>query len=420
MDKLVIYGGRKLSGKIHISGAKNAVLPMMAAALLAPGKYTISNVPHLRDTFTMLKVMKALGAEGSLENHTLYLDTSNCDNPVAPYELVKTMRASFYVLGPLLSRFKMAKVSLPGGCAWGPRPVNLHIKGMELLGADINLESGYIVARADQLKGTVINLDISSVGATGNTIMAAVCAEGTTTITNAAREPEIASLSEFLNSMGADISGIGTDALTIRGVDKLHPVDFQVIPDRIEAGTYLLAGAMCGDGLEICDLQVDHLSSILAKLKEAGVPVEIGSDWIKVSCPGKPLPVDVTTAVYPGFPTDMQAQWMAVMCVSQGSSVIVDEVYMDRFTHVPELIRLGADIKLDKNVAVISGVEELIGAQVMSTDIRASASLILAGLIAEGRTDVYRVYHIDRGYEQIEEKLRAVGAEIYRKEAETI
>jgi len=421
MDKFVVYGGKPLSGKVRISGAKNAVLPIMAASLLAPGSYRIRNAPHLRDTFTMLEVLRATGVTGEIEDNVLELDTTNCNNPFAPYELVKQMRASFYVLGPLLARFGEARVSLPGGCAWGPRPVDLHIRGMRLLGAEIELDKGYVVAKAKKLKGTLINLDITSVGATGNVMMAAVLADGETVIENAAREPEIVQLARFLKKMGAEIEGEGTGTIRIRGVGSLSPVDVDVIPDRIEAATFLLAGAMIGEGVIVEGLDVDHLTLFLSKLREAGVNFEVKSkSEVVISRPERLRAVNITTAPYPGFPTDMQAQWMAAMSIADGSSVILEEVYKDRFTHVPELIRLGADIVLDNNVAIVRGVKELQGAQVMSTDIRASASLILAGLVARGRTDIYRIYHIERGYERIDEKLRAIGAEIIREEAEVI
>ncbi|MBO8131788.1 MAG: UDP-N-acetylglucosamine 1-carboxyvinyltransferase [Candidatus Marinimicrobia bacterium] len=421
MEKFVIYGGHKLSGRVRISGAKNAALPIMAATILAPGKYEIRNVPHLRDTFTMLEVLKATGVTGELKNNQVTLDTTKCDDPFAPYELVKQMRASFYVLGPLLARFGEAKVSLPGGCAWGPRPVDLHIKGMKLLGADIGLDHGYVISKCRRLKGNIINLDITSVGATGNIMMAASLARGETIITNAAREPEIVHLAMFLKSMGAKIDGEGTDVIKIRGVDELHPANIEIIPDRIEAGTFLLAGAMIGDDVTIENVNINHITSILAKLKEAKIKFKIVEDGkIIISRPAKIKSVNITTTPYPGFPTDMQAQWMAMMAIADGSSVIVEEIYKDRFTHVPELQRLGADIQLDNNVAIVKGVKELIGAQVMSTDIRASASLILAGLVAKGRTDIYRIYHIERGYENIDIKLRKLGAKIEREKTDII
>lgn len=414
MDKFVIHGGKTLSGHIQVSGAKNAVLPIMTAAILAPGKYKLRNVPNLRDTRTMGKLLQIIGAEFSMDNGEMYIDTSGVNKPEAPYELVKTMRASFYVLGPLLARFGTAKVSLPGGCAWGPRPVDLHLKGMEALGAQIDLEGGYIQGTAKQLRGTDFTLDISSVGATGNILMAAVTAEGVTTIENAAREPEIAELARFLNAMGADIRNVGSDLLEVHGVKEVHPTDYDIVPDRIEAGTYLVAGAIAGDNVEISPVVPKHLRAVLDKVKASGATVIVEDDKVIVSRPDEIQPVDITTAIYPGYPTDMQAQWLAYMATANGSSVVTEEIYQDRFTHVAELNRLGAKISLENNVAIVKGVPKLKGAPVMSTDIRASASLILAALIAEGRTDVHRIYHIDRGYQRIEDKLRALGADIER------
>ncbi len=416
MDKIVINGGKPLKGKVQISGSKNAVLPIMAASLLASGKYTIRNVPDLRDVKTMAHLLRIIGAKVEFANQTLEIDTSNCNFFEAPYELVKTMRASIYVLGPLAGRFGKAKVSLPGGCAIGPRPVDLHIKALEKLGARIELQQGYIVADAPKLQGTRINFDISSVGATGNTLMAAVLAEGTTVIENAAQEPEITALCQFLVAMGARIEGIGTQQLTVRGVKNLNAVDFEVIPDRIEAGTFLLAAAITGGEVELQKVEPKTLGSLIERLREADVKVEEGERTIYCTAAERVKAVSVTTATYPGFPTDLQAQWMALMCVAQGSSVITETIFVDRFTHVAELRRLGAQIKLNENVAVVTGVKNLNGAQVMSTDLRASASLILAGLRAQGRTEVLRVYHIDRGYEAIEKKLQSLDADIWREE----
>jgi len=387
----------------------------MTATILAPGKYTLNNVPNLRDTRTMSKLLEIIGASVELKDGTMTIDSSGVNNPEAPYDLVKTMRASFYVLGPLLARFGEAKVSLPGGCAWGPRPVDLHLKGMEALNANIVLEGGYIVATADKLTGAEFNMDISSVGATGNVLMAAVLADGVTLIENAAREPEISSLAEFLNEMGADIRNIGSDVLEIHGVDELHPVDFEVIPDRVEAGTYLVAGALMGKDLEITPVIPRHMTAVIDKVRRAGATVNVQDRSIKVTRPDVIKPVDITTAIFPGYPTDMQAQWMAFMATADGSAVITEEIYPDRFTHVAELNRLGANITLEGNVAVVKGVKELTGAPVMSTDIRASASLIVAALAAKGRTDIQRIYHIDRGYEQIEKKLQGIGADIRRE-----
>ena len=414
MDKILIEGQKPLSGSVMISGAKNAVLPIMTAALMAEGKSTLTRVPDLRDTRTMIRLMKIVGATCSFKDGRLEINSSTVNNPEAPYDLVKTMRASFYVLGPLLARFGVVKVSLPGGCAWGPRPVDFHLKGLEKLGAKITLESGYIIAEAKQLNGADISFEFPSVGATGNIAMAAVTAEGTTIIENAAREPEIVQLCEYLNAMGGCIGGIGTTRLTIDGVDELHPADIDVIPDRIETGTFLIAGALSGE-ITLNGVNPQHLDAVLLKLKEAGCNVSTTSNSITIAPAETIQAVDMTTAVYPGFPTDLQAQWVALMSLAKGSSMITDTVYHDRFSHVPELNRFGANIKVDNNTAFVRGVDELVGAPVMSTDIRASASLIVAGLAAKGITEVSRVYHIDRGYEQIEEKFRSLGANIWRE-----
>ena len=414
MDKIFIEGQKTLSGSVQISGAKNAVLPIMTAALMAEGRSVITRVPDLRDTRTMIRLMEIVGATCSFENGRLVIDGSTVNNPEAPYDLVKTMRASFYVLGPLLARFGVVKVSLPGGCAWGPRPVDYHLKGLEKLGAKITLESGYIIAEAKRLQGTKINFEFPSVGATGNIAMAAATAEGTTIIENAAREPEIVQLCEYLNTMGACIRGIGTTKLTIDGVETLRSADIDVIPDRIEAGTFLAAGALLGE-ITLNGVIPEHLDSVILNFKEAGCNVSTTRNSVTIAQAGKIQPVDMTTAVYPGFPTDLQAQWVALMSLAKGSSMITDAVYHDRFSHVPELNRFGANIKVENNTAFVRGVDELVGAPVMSTDIRASASLIVAGLAAKGRTEVSRVYHIDRGYEQIEEKFRSLGANISRK-----
>ncbi len=414
MDKIFIEGQKTLSGSVQISGAKNAVLPIMTAALMAEGRSVVTRVPDLRDTRTMIRLMEIVGATCSFENGKLVIDGSTVNNPEAPYDLVKTMRASFYVLGPLLARFGVVKVSLPGGCAWGPRPVDFHLKGLEKLGAKITLESGYIIAEAKRLQGTKINFEFPSVGATGNIAMAAATAEGTTIIENAAREPEIVQLCEYLNTMGACIRGIGTTRLTIDGVETLRSADIDVIPDRIEAGTFLAAGALLGE-ITLIGVIPEHLDSVILNFKEAGCNVSTTSNSVTIAQADKIQPVDMTTAVYPGFPTDLQAQWVALMTLAKGSSMITDTVYHDRFSHVPELNRFGANIKVENNTAFVRGVDALVGAPVMSTDIRASASLIVAGLAAKGRTEVSRVYHIDRGYEQIEEKFRSLGANIWRK-----
>ncbi len=413
MDKIIIQGQNPLSGSVKISGAKNAVLPIMTAALMAEGESVITRVPDLRDTRTMIKLMEIVGARCSFKDNNLLIDASTVNNPEAPYDLVKTMRASFYVLGPLLARFGTVKVSLPGGCAWGPRPVDFHLKGLEKLGAKVTLKSGYILAEAKRLKGAKISFEFPSVGATGNIAMAAATAEGTTVIENAAREPEIVQLCQYLNQMGASISGIGSSRITIDGVESLHSANIDVIPDRIEAGTFLMAGALMGK-ITLTDVKPDHLDSVLLKLREVGSRIETTSNSITIE-PGQLKAVDMTTAVYPGFATDLQAQWVALMSLAKGSSLVTDTVYHDRFSHVPELNRLGANIKVDNNTAFIRGVDDLVGAPVMSTDIRASASLIIAGLVARGETTVSRVYHIDRGYERIEEKFDALGAKIVRE-----
>ena len=413
MDKIIIRGNNPLSGTINISGAKNAVLPVMAATLLAPGQYTIHKVPDLRDTRTMMKLLNIIGATTTYEGGSLIIDSSLANNPEAPYDLVKTMRASFYVLGPLISRFGRVNVSLPGGCAWGPRPVDYHLKGLEKLGAKLNLKGGNILAEAKELIGSEIYFEFPSVGATGNIAMAAVKAKGVTKLYNCAKEPEIIQLCQFLNSMGAIIEGVGTENLTIHGVNELHPSDIEIIPDRIEAGTFLIAGALLGK-LKINDVIPEHLNKVINKLIDAGCKIDTTENSITVFPSKKIKSVDMTTAVYPGFPTDLQAQWVALMSLADGSSVVTDTVYHDRFSHIPELARLGADIKVEKNTAFIRGRNSLVGAPVMSTDIRASASLIVAALAANGKTEISRVYHIDRGYERIESKFKNVGADIKR------
>ncbi|HLF19167.1 MAG TPA: UDP-N-acetylglucosamine 1-carboxyvinyltransferase [Bacteroidota bacterium] len=421
MDRFVIRGGKPLSGKVEISGAKNASLALMPATILASGHYVLSNTPLLRDVTTMSRLRETMGLKITHANHTMTVDSSTISHYEAPYEHVKKMRASIYVLGPLLGRYGQAKVSMPGGCAWGPRPVNLHLEGMKKLGAEINLEGGYIVARAKRLRGAQILFDVSSVGATGNVLMAAVLARGITTIHNAAIEPEITSLAEFLVSMGAKIQGVGTSTLEIEGVDEMRPKDVVTIPDRIEAGTFLIAGVIAGrkgEKIRLDHCNPQHLGEVIAKLENAGVNMVCGSDFIEIQAPGEIRAVNVSTAIYPGFPTDMQAQWIALMTHAKGTSVVMDTVYHDRFMHVPELNRLGADIIVKDNMATVVGGKKLAGAKVMSTDLRASASLILAGLAAEGTTEVLRVYHLDRGYESIEKKLQTLGADIERARGE--
>ncbi len=414
MDKFVIHGGKPLNGTVAISGAKNATLALIPATLLAGGVFHLRNTPLLRDVTTMSALLRSMGLSIEMNGNVLTLDTTRVNKFEAPYEHVKKMRASIYVLGPLLGRFGKATVSLPGGCAWGPRPVNLHIEGMRKLGAEIDLKGGYIVAKAKRLRGAKIHFDVSSVGATGNVMMAAVLAQGTTVIENAALEPEITFLAEFLVSMGAPINGIGTTTLEIQGVDTLHPADIDTIPDRIEAGTFLVAAAMTGGTVTLTGVNPGHLSAVIRKLEDTGCRLTSTDNTITIAAPAKVTPVDVTAAVYPGFPTDMQAQWTAFMAVASGTAVVTDTIYADRFKHIPELTRLGADIELKENSAIIRGVNHLTGAKVMSTDLRASASLILAGLIADNTTEVLRVYHLDRGYERIESKLRALGADIER------
>jgi UDP-N-acetylglucosamine 1-carboxyvinyltransferase len=414
MDKFVIKGGKKLNGTVSISGAKNATLALMPATLLASGKYELQNTPDLRDVVTMSKLLQTMGVTFERKEKTLEVNTFRVNKFEAPYEHVKKMRASIYVLGPLLARYGQAKVSLPGGCAWGPRPVDLHIEGMKKLGAKIELVRGYIHAKAKRLKGARIAFNVSSVGATGNILMAAVLAKGTTRIENAAMEPEITNLVEMLIAMGAKIDGKGTTTLEIEGVEELHPANIYTIPDRIEAGTMLIAGAMCGGTIRIDDVIPEHFSAVTARLEDCGAKLTIGKNSIELTAPKTIKPVDVTTAVYPGFPTDMQAQWISLMTIAKGTSTVTDTIYHDRFAHVPEIARLGANIEMKDNAAIIRGVKKLSGTKVMSTDLRASAALILAAMKAEGETEVLRVYHLDRGYETIEKKLRSLGASIQR------
>lgn len=414
MDKFIVHGLIPLKGEIEISGSKNAALPILVATLLSPGKYKIDNIPRLMDIRTIAHLLRITGAKVDINNHTVLIDTTLADFPEAPYELVKTMRASIYVLGPLLARFRKAKVSLPGGCAWGPRPVDLHIRGMEKLGASIELEDGYIIAKSRKLKGAQIYFDISSVGATGNIMMAAVLAEGETIIENAACEPEIVDLGNFLQKMGANISGLGTKFIRINGVPKLNPTNYTVIPDRIETSTFIVAGIITGGHITLKKCQPKHINEVIEKCRESGSTLNISSDSIEIIGTDDIKPVNVSTAIYPGFPTDMQAQWIALMSRAQGSSVVTETIFTDRFTHVPELNRLGAKVIVKNSSAFIQGVKTLKGAPVMSTDLRASASLIIAALAAKGRSDIHRVYHIDRGYEKFEEKLKQLGADIIR------
>ncbi|MFO7445276.1 MAG: UDP-N-acetylglucosamine 1-carboxyvinyltransferase [Ignavibacteriaceae bacterium] len=415
MDKFIIRGGKKLIGGAEVSGAKNASLALMPASLLASGKSRFNNTPELNDIYTMIKLLTHLGVESEFNNHILELNTSGVNNYDAPYEHVKKMRASVYVLGPLLSRYGEAKVSLPGGCAWGPRPINLHLEALKRMGADIDLQEGYILAKASRLKGAKINFDIPSVGATGNILMAAALAKGTTIINNAAMEPEITNLVEYLVSMGARIDGMNTACLEIEGVDELKAAEVNTIPDRIEAGTILIAAAITKGKVRLNNVKPAHLNSILIKLEDSGCNLLNSKEIIELDAANSTIiATDITTSPFPGFPTDMQAQWTAFMALADGVSTVTDSIYLDRFKHVPELQRLGADIDVNENRAVIKGVSKLMGAKVMSTDLRASASLVLAGLAAEGTTEVLRVYHLDRGYQKIEEKLKSLGADIER------
>lgn len=416
MDKFIITGGHRLIGSLTVSGSKNAVLALMPATLLAPGVHRIHRTPQLRDVWTMSRLLSTLGAHVELEpNGELFLDTRSITRFEAPYEHVKKMRASIYVLGPLLARYGRARVSLPGGCAFGPRPVDLHIKGMEKLGAEITLEHGYINARADRLRGAAIHLDIPSVGATVNILYAASLAEGETLITNAAIEPEVTALARMLVAMGAHIDGIGTSTLRIEGVAALEPVPVvENIPDRIEAATFLIAAAITRGRIRLHQVNPYHLGTVLDKLEEIGCTLDINGSTIELRCDGELNASTVTTAPYPGFPTDVQAQWAALMLTANGTSRVTDTIYPTRFGYVPELHRLGAEIEVFDNTAIISGGARLQGATVMSSDLRASASLVLAGLIAEGTTEVLRIYHLDRGYERMEERLRQLGAQIER------
>jgi len=414
VDAFRIEGGAKLTGEVRISGSKNAVLPILCATILAPGTYRLENVPVLRDVATLTTLLRTLGIRVVREGNALLVDSRGAVPNEAPYELVRTMRASVYVLGPILARFGHARVSLPGGCAWGPRPIDFHLKAMEALGAVIRLDHGVIDAIGAPLRGAEIRFPFSSVGATGNAVMAAVLAEGTTTIFNVAREPEITSLSLFLRAMGAAIEGIGTEKLVIEGARELHPADARVIPDRIETGTYLVAGALTGGDLLLRDTEPAHNEAVLAALREAGVTIDVDGTDIRVRSGGQLRSLEVETAPYPGFPTDMQAQLMALLMLAEGTSEIVETIFPDRFKHVPELCRLGGSIRVEGNRALVRGVGALTGANVMASDLRASAALILAGLVAEGTTEVSRIYHIDRGYERIEEKLSGAGARIWR------
>lgn len=416
MDKIVIEGGNALKGEVTISGAKNAALPILFSSLLADGWSTYSNVPNLKDIESTLMLLENLGAKIEREGHTVRINAKEIYNHEAPYELVRKMRASVLVLGPLLARLKKARVSLPGGCAIGARPINLHLKGLAELGASIDLNEGYVEATARRLKGNEFYFDTITVTGTENLLMAAVLAEGVTILRNTAREPEVVALADVLNRMGANIKGAGSSVITIEGVSSLRPVSANIIPDRIETGTFMIAAALTKGDIKILNCRSDHLEGLLNKLKQTGAQIEQGENSIRVQGDDKILSTDVKTAPYPGFPTDMQAQFMVLMSVACGLSIITETIFENRFMHVSELKRMGADITLSGNNAMVKGVYTLSGAPVMATDLRASVSLILAGLVAEGKTEVSRVYHLDRGYEAIEKKLEKLGARIKRIE----
>lgn len=417
MDKLIITGGEALSGDVRISGAKNAALPILAASLLAEGDSLISNVPHLHDITTTMELLGRFGVKLTIdEKMNVGINADSVTQLTAPYELVRTMRASILVLGPLLARFGEANVSLPGGCAIGSRPVNLHIDGLKAMGADIVVENGYIRARCERLKGARLIMDIVTVTGTENLMMAAALADGETIIENAAREPEVVDLAGYLNAMGAKVEGAGTDTIRIEGVEKLQGAAYRVLPDRIETGTFLVAAAMTRGNIRVRDTDPGLLDAVLGKLREAGAVIETGDDWISLDMQGnRPKAVDIHTAPYPAFPTDMQAQFTAMNSIADGVGVITETVFENRFMHVLELQRMGANIKLEGNTAICTGVDQLTAAPVMATDLRASASLVLAGLVASGNTEVNRIYHIDRGYQDIEDKFSGLGGSIRRQ-----
>jgi UDP-N-acetylglucosamine 1-carboxyvinyltransferase len=415
VDKLVIEGGAPLAGEVDISGAKNAALPILTASLLTSEPLVVANVPHLHDVTTMLGLLGQMGVAVALDHEQgVELCAGGLHNPVAPYELVKTMRASVLVLGPLVARLGEARVSLPGGCAIGLRPVDQHLKGLQAMGAAIAIEHGYMLARAGRLKGARICMDLVTVTGTENLMMAAALAEGVTVIENTAREPEVVDLADCLNSMGASVRGAGTDVITVEGVERLHGARHRVMPDRIETGTFLVAAAATGGRVRLNGARADILDAVLDKLRESGAGIEAGDDWISVEGNGALRAVNVRTAPYPAFPTDMQAQFVALNSVANGTALVTETIFENRFMHVQELKRLGADIEVEGNTAVVRGVDHLDGAAVMATDLRASASLVIAGLVARGTTTVDRVYHLDRGYERIEEKLSRLGARIRR------
>jgi UDP-N-acetylglucosamine 1-carboxyvinyltransferase len=414
LDKIVIHGGRRLKGEVKVSGAKNSALPLLFATLLAPGRHCVANVPDLRDITTVEKLLTILGAQVVRENGTFIVDATAIESIEAPYDLVRTMRASVLVLGPLLARLGQARVSLPGGCAIGARPINLHLKGLEAMGAKITLDHGYVEARAKRLRGARILFDMPTVGGTENLMMAASLAKGTTVLENAACEPEIVELAEALTKMGARIDGAGTDSIIIEGVDELTPLEHAVMPDRIEAGTFMVASAITRGDVLVVGAVASHLEALIIKLREAGAEIIEEERGLRVKGPDKIASVDIKTRPHPGFPTDMQAQFMALMALGTGTSVITENVFENRFMHVCELQRMGANISIEGHTAMVKGVKELLGAPVMATDLRASASLILAGLAADNTTEISRIYHLDRGYERIEEKLKGLGADIER------
>jgi UDP-N-acetylglucosamine 1-carboxyvinyltransferase len=416
MEKMIIEGGYRLVGEVPVSGAKNAALPLFAASLLTEGWMTLRNVPALADIRTISRLLRQMGVKVQGNNGTVRLDASGVHSFEAPYNLVKTMRASVLVLGPLAAKWKQARVSLPGGCAIGARPINLHLKGLEALGAKVELKHGYVEASADRLKGAEIYFDIPTVTGTENIMMAAALAEGKTVLKNAAREPEVIELSRALNQMGARIQGAGTDVITIDGVNELHPVEYTIMPDRIEAGTFMVAAGITQGNVKLLNCNLSHMEAVTAKLKEAGLEIFPEAGGVKVIGPVNIKPVDVKTLPYPGFPTDMQAQVMALMCLANGLSVIAETVFENRFMHVSEMRRMGADIRVEGGNAIVRGLANITGAPVMATDLRASASLVLAGLAAEGSTEISRIYHLDRGYEKLDEKLCRLGAKIRREQ----
>ena len=414
MDKLIAIGGNKLNGEVNISGSKNAVLPIMTATLIVSGNYKINNVPNLRDTQTMIKLLKIIGAKVEYIDKTLIIDTRECNNPSAPYELVKTMRASFYVLGPLLSRFHYSQVSLPGGCAWGPRPVDFHIKALREMNVEVKLDEGNIIAEG-QPKGGDIVFKKKSVGATGNVLMASAKALGETNIINAAKEPEIVALGDFLIQLGADITGLGTDNIRIKPIkNENNNIEFDVIPDRIEAGTFMIAVSTIGGEVDIKNIDSSHLDSVVKLLEKINISISVNERNLLIKSDGEYNAIDMETSEYPGFPTDLQAQWMAMMIRAKGNSIIKENIYSDRFTHISELLRMGAQITLKNETAHIEGVDNIYSAPVMCTDIRASAALVISALSSKGKTEISRIYHIDRGYENIEEKFSGLGANIKR------